>query len=275
MRSRSHRKRPGLATSMEALTGELSRGLFKRYGQDNGFVVEVKALVERHQQALPDLNQPSHVGWSVLTRDATEHPRMHDYLDELKELAQSWGLGEFPNERGFEALHLWVLRWRGQEKPIVSFGTGLIWRHSHAPLASVNRSIEIFITDTWDPTSEVMNAPRTRVDPAHREFVRKRTTVPAHGAKPRILARCEAIIDAELERIAAEVEAAGFTFEDTTGQRDVHLDWTYARLAHRAPVATIADAAFVSENAVRKATDRMKTIIGLSRFPTSKRRPKK
>lgn len=269
-----HRKRPALATSMEALGAELSRELLKRYGRDETFVNQVAALVERHEPALVELKRRSCTEWSDLVREAPASPPLRQYLDDLTELAQRWGLSYFPNERGLKALHLWSLRWRGTRKPVVVFGTGLIWRLPVPPLNRLDLSVRVVVEDMWDPTNEPMQVPRTSVPQADQERLGK-LTIPPYGAKYRILARCEAIIDAELERIAKAVEAAGFTFEDTAARRDTHLDWTYDRLAHRTGVGAIADAAYLSENAVRKATDRVKEIIGLAGFPTPKRRPKK
>jgi hypothetical protein len=54
---------------------------------------------------------------------------------------------------------------------------------------------------------------------------------PQSQARTRLLEAAIRQIDAGLERIAADAEARGYTFRDTTPKRGQHLDWLFEQVA--------------------------------------------
>lgn len=188
-------------------------------------------------------------------------------------LARDWGLSCVPEDRGLIALHEWAVIWRHRDgQPGAGLGYGLMWV---GPWDALDGAVHIELTDSWDPEDEPIGDHTERIPDRLLPLYDYRVNHKTHGAKARLLRACEALIDAELDRIAHDYERAGFTFEDTPHSRGDHMQWLYERLAHRRPVRHIADDADVSEGAVRKATEQLATIIGIDKLPTAKRLPQK
>lgn len=266
------RRRPQIATRVDDRQQEAILRLLRCYDGDPRFAGAVAALIQRHGDALDWIaKQDWKDNWSAIAARAT-CPDLAAYQNDAMALADDWGLARFPESRGLTALHRGALDRIRYAGPVPGLGRGLMWvGFCDAP----DGAVHIELTDYWDPEDEPIGERTVRVPERLLQLYDYRVNHKMYGAKARLLHACEALIDAELDRIARDYERDGFTFEDTAHSRGDHMQWLYERLAHRRPVRRIADDADVSEGAVRKATEHRTTTIGIDKLPTSKRLSKK
>ena len=275
--ARVSKRRPQVAKRATRRQQDATLYLLRRYDHDPQFVATVATLIEHHGDSVAWIAE-QRLSWEAVAYRSTRHDvvalcsGLPAYRDDVVALAIDWGLSRIPEDRGLIALHSWMVNWPNAGEPLSGLGGGLMWMHfCDAP----DGAIHIELVDRWDPEDEPIGDHTERVPERLLPLYDYQVNVTSLGAKGRLLRRCEALIDAELDRIARAYEQDGFMFEDTAHRRDWHMQWLYERLAHRRPVRHIADAAGVSEGAVRKETERLKNDLGIPQLPTAKRLPKK
>jgi len=185
----------------------------------------------------------------AVRRHASESSDLDEYVRDVEATASNWGLNRLPDDLGATLIHRWMPL-RG-----AAFGALMMVKHDPA-LGSEAGAGRIDVPFVWVADED-----------EHFESCRPSDAVvlagPPRRVRERLLAICEELIDAELERIAGRYEAGGYAFPDTRPDRDRHLDWWFKRHAMGTSCAQIGndDARPVSEGAVRRATDAISRIL--------------
>lgn len=220
-----------------------------------------------------DENAAGHVSWARLNAGM---PAFAEYVGKVESFAAEWHL-HLLGERGYEAVHdyclarfhhgtqpehfdaarasrlrsprpildpritlsldpsseqtgnavavgRWVPEWDSDDEESQKDSEGpLRWTFREAVQRPVpeeqlkaSRAARVGTSPTWNPILESMR-----------------------DAKARILKDFENQLDAELQRIAAEHERAGFDFTDTSPELRRHLWWTYQQVVKEIPTAII------------------------------------
>lgn len=247
---------------------------------------------------------------------AADDPSLAAYVEALDAFAAKWGLdrlgavslskspyGEPWSVRpGVEAVHDWCIAAHGAGPAGLSFGFGHLISSS---VAEVDTTVRLgdFVA-RWDPEDESLTdhglpvPERLRTDLSHNPAMRVLTIrrrqewrLTGDGAKTRIKKAAEKAkgrrltpqetteLDEQLARIEAAFASAGRVTSDTAPAEDLHLRWTFRRLApvgrdgRPQGVWEIALDAGADEKTIRNETDKMRRRLGVDRFPTAPRKP--
>jgi len=224
---------------------------------------DLDALRDRYRPVHDRLRSLQWSSWALVTLRAAEFSELLEYVPDVEATAAKWGLNRLPDDLGVTLIHRWI------PLPGAAFGTLHMVKHGPA-LGSEAGAGRIDVPFIWVADEDEYFEPRSPAD----------TVVlagPPSGVRERLRVICEEMIDAEVERIAGLYEAAGYLFTDTRSARERHLLWTFRRLIGVScaliadeddlRVKSAEDIRTSTEDAVRKATNRIANDMGMSRFP--------
>lgn len=168
-------------------------------------------------------------------------PKCHVYLRAVDEFVVQWGLDRLEGPPGGgDYVNDWVmLRQRFPETTPSEFSTSRGWGEPPRHLPTL---VRIELSDDWSPRNESVRHAQRRLEEIASAAIRR-----------------------QLEAIAAEAEAAGFSFHDTAPYRERDLDWIFELCTRGISVRELAEAHRESEDAVGQAVKRMANRLRIRR----------
>jgi hypothetical protein len=291
--------------------------LYATHPAASPFRAELQSMLHDHRQALAKISVAYGFGQTLayLEHQAEPSSDVVRLVSAIRDIAHRWGLSlldarpldpsfDFPGQPRDEPVVDVILRWLElQYLELASgnppddgraFGFGLLMP---SPTAGVDPTVQLGpIQDQWIADEEPRTSyevpipdddivlPLTGRSIPRRAWFRWRMHLAFEGARERLRSlQGRAVplqaIDAELDRIEAAYEAAGFTYRDTEPQYRRNLWWTFQRLApvgddnRPVPARKIANDAGTTEKYVRERLAIMQRRLGIDRFPDAPRRP--
>jgi hypothetical protein len=258
-------KRPKPAVFKRDEAADYTQRLLRLYAADPEFQDSLRRFVDGHQEVFQRLaeaeQKSSGLGaFEIIGLWAKFGQLIDEYYADINEFAECWRLDRLPYQLGIEALHRFCID-RFKSGPdfealpraisdIQDFNRMVMKEFGQAQGQPVARPIEIHFQGEWPASHEAQVEARKRMV---REFT--------------------ALLDDELDRVAAEYKQSGYEFRDTESKWLVEgLEWTYRHLAHGESIADIVESlpndvdTLIERRTVEKAIERVRSRMGLE-FP--------
>lgn len=287
----NRRRAPGgVAMSPEDWQGQAVRALFRLYAGWPDFRNDLRQMVDSYRASWRHLDVFAGQSFAWAESRAATDDDVQAYVTAVRTVtAKKWGLDRIVIEDrryetaddpqsvevlypGIEALHRWMgLALADSNEDGSAFGFGHTIMGANLP----NVDTAVGDGDHWLPDDEPLNdfdEPLRDPDPnAWRRNFRHQ------GARSRFPG-----MEADLARIQAEYEDAGFVFPDTQDKFARDLSWAFERLALSRSVWKIVElnplqgnGEPMTEEIVREGLDRMRRLLGISTFPKAERKPRR
>jgi hypothetical protein len=224
------RKQPEPARQPWEDRGWLRLAYLGCYARDPAFGEDLLALYQTHCVGHAAWLQHLHELWrarQLVRRGRLDTTWLADYLAAVRALAEPWGLHRLePHPAvnlmpsgGEECIHAWC-SYRaslGPKAETLSPSDFGVWVDFSGMRPDLRTEVRIALTECWDPRLE------SRAK-----------------ARDRLVRRAKALIDAELQQLTDDAEAAGYRFADTKPRLGKHLQWLFEHVAYRKSYGALA-----------------------------------
>lgn len=256
--------------------GDLLRLYLGCYVTDKEFAHALPDFCEENKIAVAQVGSLVH-WWQLKFADEPMPDDMRQYVENVGTFAATWKLDRLSTYRGHDAVMWWC--WLNQTYPgtnVKQFVTGAT---CGGFVPSVGEKVVQKVVQKDPGGNEVEYEGYDIRPPTIRISIE--SPWEAEGESPaaiyeRLMRDCAEQITAQVTRWYHEFDAGGYTFGDTKDKLTTHVNWLYQRVVDGKSCDFIAckasqerdsdaeDAKWLTESAVRKATDRVARKIGIS-----------